>query len=164
LADPSCVSGVRPLGVGDFNKITFVNGNLQIVWADNSSGLVGNPDPNRMDVATSRVRVLAPTQVRVYFPVRWQSVNLATGIFKGQMTIANLTNNNLFGPFTVTITLPFPSLNFLVPANTRVGNTVTFTINGNLPAHSSLRFNVVLSNPLHKKLPTFLIGFASTVN
>ncbi len=163
LADPSGVSGVRPLGVGDFNKIDFVRGNLQIVWADNSPGLIGNPDPNRMDVVTSRVRVLTPTQVRVYFPIRWVPISVAAGTYKGQLTIVNLTNNTLFGPFTLTVILPFPSLNFLSPANTRVGNTVTFTITGNLPAHGTLRFNVVLSNPLHKKLPTFLIGYVTSL-
>lgn len=162
LAEPPS-SGVRPLGFGDFNKIDFVQGNLQIVWADNSTTLLGNPDPPHMDTATARVRVLPMLKVRVYFPTRWTVLNAAAGTYKGQLTIVNLSGVNLFGPLQVTIVLPDASLNFLSPTNTRVGNTVTFTINQNLPKNQSIRVNTILANPLHKKLPTFVIGYVRAV-
>src|SRR5262245_11995364 len=50
-------TGSVPEGVGFFNQISFMAGNLQINWSDNSTALPGNPDLFHMDVATARVRV-----------------------------------------------------------------------------------------------------------
>jgi hypothetical protein len=162
LAEPPAV-GDRPLGVGDFNKIDFANGNLQIDWADNSTTLPGNPDAPHFDVATARVRVAPQLKVSVIFPPRWRLVNAAHAIYFGRITIINRSGIALLGPFMLTITLPKPSLSFLMPANTQVGNTVTFTINANLPRNVPVRVGALLVNPLHVHLPTALVGFASSL-
>lgn len=179
LSEPPA-SGVRPLGVGDFNKIDFVQGNLQIVWADNSSTLAGNPDVPHLDTATARVKVrtiTTPTppsttppppsqqqgKVSVIFPIRWRLVNMANAIYLGRITIIN-RGPAIQGPITLTIRLPRAGVNFLSPTNTQAGNFVTFTINANLPHNVPVRFSALLSNPMHVHLPTALVGFASHVS
>jgi hypothetical protein len=162
LAEPPA-GGVRPLGYGDYNKIDFVNGNLQLVWADNSPQLPGNPSPGRMDIAAARIRVGKPFAVRVYFPVRWRLIDAAAGVYQGRLTVVNNTKFPIGGPFTLSITLKHPSMKFIFPANTQSGNTFTFTINQTLRRKQPLRFVVQLSNPLKLRLPTSVIGFATSL-
>jgi hypothetical protein len=156
-------TGAVSSGVGFFNQISFFGGNLQINWSDNSATLPGNPDLFHMDVATARVRVGRLLRVRVIFPARWRLIDAVNGLFAGRLTIINNSRFDLTGPIKVTINLPDPSLSFLAPPNTQSGTTVTFTINANLPRHVPLRVAAILSNPLRVKLPTSLIGFATSV-
>lgn len=157
------ITGARALGVGDYNEIAFTGGVMQVVWADNSAALPGNPDPPHMEIATARVRAGRILRVRALLPPRWRVVDAANGIYLGRITIINTTGFNLQGPFKLTLTLPDSSLSFLAPPNTRVGNTVSITINANLSNRLPLRFVALLSNPLKLKLPTSLIGWATTV-
>jgi len=163
LAEAPPVAGLRALGVGDYNKIDFVAGNLQLIWPDNSPGLLGNPDPLRMDLVTARVRVGKQLKVKVVFPPRWRLIDPTNSIFQGRITVVNNSGVDLRGPFSLTIVLPDPSLNFVFPPNTRVGNSVTFVINAGLRNRRALRFVAQLANPLRLKLPSALVGFASTV-
>ena len=163
LSETPPIAGLRPLGVGDYNKIDFYAGNLQVIWPDNSPGLVGNPDPGHMELVTARLKVGKSLRVKVIFPPRWRLVDAANGIFQGRITVVNTSGINLQGPFKLTITLPHPSLNFVFPPNTRVGNTVTFTINSGLPNRRALRFLAQLANPLRLPLPSALAGFASSI-
>lgn len=163
LSETPPVAGLRALGVGDYNKIDFVAGNLQVIWPDNSPGLFGNPDPTRMDLVTARLKVGKTLRVKVVFPPRWRLIDAANGIFQGRITIINTSGINLRGPFSLTITLPHPSLNFVFPPNTRSGNNVTFVINSGLQNRRALRFLVQLANPLRLRLPSSLAGFASSI-
>ncbi len=163
LAETPPVGGLRALGVGDYNKIDFVAGNLQVCWPSNSSTLFDNPDPLRLDLVTARVRVGKILRLKVVFPPRWRLIDPANGVFQGRLTVINTTGVDLRGPFSLTLVLPDPSLNFVFPSNTRVGNTVTFTINSDLRNRRALRFTALLANPLRLRLPSALIGFASSV-
>ncbi len=162
LSAPPATTDVSS-GVGFFSQISFVQGNLQINWSDNSNTLPGNPDPLHMDTATARVRVAPILRVKVIFPSRWRLIDRVNSIYFGRLTIINNSGFDLRGPFTLTMTLPNASLRFLVPANTQVGTTVTFTITNNLRNRVPLRVVALLSNPLHFKLPSSLIGFATTL-
>lgn len=163
LAEVPPIGGLRALGVGDYNKIDFVAGNLQVIWPDNSPGLFANPDPLRMDLVTARLTVGKAQRVRVIFPPRWRLVDPANGVFQGRITVINTSGVNLRGPFSLTITLPDSSLDFVFPPNSRSGNTVTFVINSGLPNRRALRFVAQLANPLRLPLPSSLAGFASSI-
>jgi hypothetical protein len=160
LADVPPIVG-RPLGFGDYNKIDFVNGILQPVWADNSATLPNNPDPTRTELATARIRVGKAFAVKVLFPARWSVIDAVNGVYRGAITI--ISNSSLRGPFLLKIKVPDPSVTFLQPTNTQVGRTVTFTINANLTKFVPLRFVAELSNPLALPLPSSLIGYVSRV-
>jgi hypothetical protein len=153
-------TGVRALGFGDFNKIDFTRGVLQLVWADNSTQLPGNPTPGRMDIAAARVFVSSnkgPKKVTVIYPPRWLLTNPGGGLFRGVITLVN-NGPRIFGPIRVQIPLVHPALRIRVPKGTQYGNTFTFVFNGGLPTGVPVRISVVLFNPLRLKLGRVVVG------
>ncbi len=46
-----------PNDFGDYYRMTYVNGVIHPIWADNSAGLFGNPDAPSLDIATAAVTV-----------------------------------------------------------------------------------------------------------
>jgi hypothetical protein len=54
-------------GYGDYSSISFVDGVLHPVWADNSTGLIGIPDRPQMDIATMAIGIVtvAPARVQI---------------------------------------------------------------------------------------------------
>src|SRR5262249_21396154 len=42
---------------GDYTGLAFYNNVFYPAWADNSTSLVGNPDPNSFDIATAKVSI-----------------------------------------------------------------------------------------------------------
>jgi hypothetical protein len=50
-------ANLDPNDFGDYYRMTFVNGVIHPIWADNSAGLFGNPDAPSLDIATAAVSV-----------------------------------------------------------------------------------------------------------
>jgi hypothetical protein len=93
--------------------------------------------------------------VEIYNPVRWRR-NRSTGILSGMVTVT--PSFSLNGPFTLSIKLPHPSVEWASSQGTRSGNTVRLDFNKNLATNKPFRFVVQLRNPRHHDLGTFFKG------
>src|SRR5439155_14587935 len=93
------VSGVRPLGYGDFDTSAFTAGTFYRVWSDNSNSTKDNPDGKlqRLDVYTSRVTVTGETVTVTGTPgddtyvIRLDSTGTYVDIYENTSTAGNPT-------------------------------------------------------------------------
>jgi hypothetical protein len=157
--------GVRPLGYGDFNKIDFVNGNLQLCWADNSVQLLGNPDGPRSDIAVARVKVtsssgLVGQKVRAFFS-NFRLLSVGAALYSGSIAITNVGRAPLRGPVKVHIKLPHRSMQLRLPGAVRDGGLWTFTLKRGLFPGQTTRISAKIFSPFSFKIsPAFTTGFA----
>src|SRR5262249_15759978 len=56
-SDPSIDAVAGNFGYGDYTHISFVDGMIQPIWADNSVKLDAVPDPRNFDLANARIAV-----------------------------------------------------------------------------------------------------------
>jgi hypothetical protein len=170
LSETPPVTGLRALGFGDYNKIDFVKGNLQLVWADNSTELGLNPDLPRMDLAVARIKVNSTgpqvgKKIRVFFSGNFHKISTGSMRYEGTITIVNISGVKIKGPVKLHIVLPSPSMKLVSPKATQEGNTWVITVNQSLFLNQVLSFKARIFNPLKflKIGPRFTQGFAVSV-
>jgi hypothetical protein len=167
-AEPPPIT-LRPLGFGDYNKIDFVKGNLQLIWADNSAQLPNNPDPNRMDLAVARVRVSSTStrvgkKIRVFFHGSFKRISNAGALYDGTISIINLSGAPVRGPVRLQFSLPRNTMRLVSPKAVQEGSTWIITLNRGLPATQVVNLRVRIFNPLRLKIgPAFTFGTATSL-
>jgi hypothetical protein len=165
---PPVVAGLRPLGFGDYNKIDFVRGMIQLVWADNSPQLPGNPSPGRMEIAAARVRVasnrIQTRKVSTIFRNDFKLVSRGGALYDGTITIINRSKQRVLGPLRFQIQLPHRSMQLRSQGAEQVGSTWVFTTNKNLPASGAISFKVQIFNPFRLRIEGFVgTGFVTSL-
>jgi hypothetical protein len=168
LSETPPVVGVRPLGFGDYNKIDFVRGLLQLVWADNSPQLVGNPNPLRMDIAAARLRVVSSRvntrRIQVIYRNDFKLLSRGAALYDGTITIVNKSNRKLLGPVRLEIKLPHRTMQLRSQDAIRVGDNWLITINRNLPPDTPVSFKVRIFNPFRLRIEGLsTTGFATSL-
>jgi hypothetical protein len=168
LSETPPVTGVRALGFGDFNKIDFVRGILQLVWADNSPQLPANPNPLRMDIAARRYRVVSnrvqTRRIQAIFRTDFKLVSRGAALYDGTLTIINKSNTKLLGPVRLQLKLPHRTMQLKSQNAVRVGDNWLITLDRNLPPNTPVSFKVRIFNPFRLRIEGLsTTGFATSL-
>jgi Metallo-peptidase family M12B Reprolysin-like len=99
---------------------------------------------------------------RAVNPIRWLS-NSLSHTYDGYVSIGTLTGLTFSATFTITLTLPDPSMRVIAPNGVQTGNTFTFKMSGTIGPNAPLHFYLRLTNPLHLPLYTGLHTYVTNI-
>ena len=133
---------------------------VRTYFADTAGAAVASSiDPYFFTETALPARIVA---LRLFYPLRYIYDPVA-GVFRGNLTLANIGDTTFAGPFTIL----FPKL----PPGVTVANPTGFDgqgrpfirVSGPLPPKFTIRVPIARRNPLHVEMSTFFIGFPATV-